>query len=578
MSESDCVYLGDDEPPPIPSPAVAKPITTTGYRPAITPQDQRQDRGGGRTPPHNFDAEENLISVCLLDDGYTLTRARQAKIPSAAFYHSANQIIYARLCEIQDAKLPVSFEVLISELRDQKQLESIGGIPYIMGVTAKIPTTAEATYFISKVRDLWLLRETIKANTAAVEQAFQFTGDIDEFLDNQQKKLQTVVDASAGRQIDHGRPITDFNYPADDDPDILIGGEDFVGRGGALFLVSVTGSGKSPLQLDMCQDWALGRPWHGLRCSGPLKSLIIQHEDSDRYLGKIRGSYAYVNKLTADEEALLKKNVIVKSLRGCTGPDFYRELERLKRMHNPDVIGINPLYLYAEGDISKSEAAQRAITNLEKVNADRHAAYFIVHHTGKPPGADGKQYDEMQDWEAIYMGIGSSYWANWPRGSCFLQPTDETGHYVLRLGKGAMNAGLVKKVAQGAGYTLQPVTHINLKHSTGKMKVGGRERQLVVWEHDGEGVGTNGTGKKQAATQKLTIGHSLERFLAYVPNPGSPPKSIHVILKEARTGGAHTPSFWDEMQSECERQNLIAKVGDGFVRTSLPPNPSAPAA
>jgi replicative DNA helicase len=45
-----------------------------------------------------------------------------------------------------------------------------------MQVTGKIPTTAQAGYFIEKVREKHLLRELIKAATGAVEQAYGFTG------------------------------------------------------------------------------------------------------------------------------------------------------------------------------------------------------------------------------------------------------------------------------------------------------------------------------------------------------------------------------------------------------------------
>jgi len=89
--------------------------------------------------------------------------------------------------------------------------------------------------YVEKLRSLHVLREAIKVSTAAVEEAFEFTGSIDEFTSRLQERILKVTDGAIGRAQEPGRAITEFTYPADDDPDMLIGGEDFVGRGGALF-------------------------------------------------------------------------------------------------------------------------------------------------------------------------------------------------------------------------------------------------------------------------------------------------------------------------------------------------------
>jgi replicative DNA helicase len=62
-----------------------------------------------------------------------------------------------------------------------------------MQVTGKIPTTAHAGYFIEKVREKHLLRELIKAATGAVEQAYGFTGGLEEFVDKIEQELFKVT-------------------------------------------------------------------------------------------------------------------------------------------------------------------------------------------------------------------------------------------------------------------------------------------------------------------------------------------------------------------------------------------------
>lgn len=280
------------------------------------------------------------------------------------------------------------------------------------------------------------------------------------------------------------RPITSFAYPSADDPNVLLGNDDYLGRGGGFLFVSHAGAGKSSWAMQACMSWALGRPWLGIRCNGPLKTLIIQAEDSDRYIGKIQASFAHVNKLTPQEVTQVARNCVIVRLKGVSGAAFFAELRRLVEREKPDLVVINPIYLYAEGDIGRSEFAQPFLVGLDAINKDEKFAYILIHHTGKPQakGTNGKRA-EVEDWESVYMGFGSSYLANWPRCSALLEPkAGQAGKYSLKLGKGGLNAGIVREVEQGAGKRLEPVTRINLCHSTERMEVGGRDRPVYYWE------------------------------------------------------------------------------------------------
>jgi len=66
--------------------------------------------------------------------------------------------------------------VLGEELKTAKQLDAIGGYAFLTRVSGSIPTTAQAGYFIERVREQHLLREIIRSATGAVEDCFNFTG------------------------------------------------------------------------------------------------------------------------------------------------------------------------------------------------------------------------------------------------------------------------------------------------------------------------------------------------------------------------------------------------------------------
>jgi hypothetical protein len=321
---------------------------------------------------------------------------------------------------------------------------------------------------------------------------------------------------AAPKPVATARPITSYAYPSDDDPNMLLGSEDYLGRGGGLLFVSHAGAGKSSWAMDACMMWALGRAWMQINSHQPRKTLIVQAEDSDRYIGKIFASFAHVNKLTPADLELLAKNCVIVRLKGVSGAAFFAALTALVEQHQPDLVVINPIYLYAEGDITRSEYAQPFLLGLDAVNKAEKFAYILIHHTGKPQakGNNGKRA-EVEDWESAYMGFGSSYLANWPRATVLLEPVSgNPGHYQIKLGKGGFNAGVTKQVEQGAGFRTEPVTRIAVKHSTERMLVNGKERPVFYWEVDND-------APEQAESTKPKGGrppkYSLDTFMRFIP-------------------------------------------------------------
>ncbi len=158
----------------------------------------------GRALPHSVESEEYLLSCCLLDGGETVARCLEARLVPAAFYLPAHQVIFEKLAELYQKGPPVGIEMLIEELRTSRQLEAVGGVPYLMQVSARIPTTAQAVYFIEKVRELHLLRELIRVATGAVERCFTYQGGLEEFVDGVE---QDIFRVTQDRVSDAAKPM-----------------------------------------------------------------------------------------------------------------------------------------------------------------------------------------------------------------------------------------------------------------------------------------------------------------------------------------------------------------------------------
>lgn len=347
-------------------------------------------------------------------------------------------------------------------------------------------------------------------------------------------RIGSIVQSITGtsRDIPKAIPLASLKYPSGDDKDILLGNDDYLGRGGGMLFVSHAGAGKSSWIMDAALSWGMGKPWMGIRSNGTLKSLIIQAEDSDRYLGKVAASFVHANSLTDAQTTELCGNGVVVRLKGCSGAKFFSALRQLTALHKPDLVVINPIYLYAEGDISKSEYAQPFLVGLDAVNKDESFAYILVHHTGKPQAKDksGKRAS-LDDWETVYMGFGSSYLANWPRCSALLEPVaGQSGRFMLKLGKAGRNAGITKEVPHGAFTRTEPTTSVAMKYSEARIDVDGVDRPEVYWVVDNDAVPSEGEGSRPGSGAGKPSKYLFEDFRSMIPTsnePALPLASLH---------------------------------------------------
>lgn len=156
----------------------------------------------GRELPHSLDAEEYLLACCFIDGTDTVARCLEDKLSAKAFFAPANQVIYEKLLDLYQRNLPIDIAIVAEELKAAGQLETVGGFAYLTQVSGRIPTTAQVSYFIERVRDLHVLREIIRAAGGILERSFQLDGgSVEEFVDQVEKDMfavtQNRVDDSA---------------------------------------------------------------------------------------------------------------------------------------------------------------------------------------------------------------------------------------------------------------------------------------------------------------------------------------------------------------------------------------------
>lgn len=216
-----------------------------------------------RVLPHSLEAEERLLSCCLLElsGGETVARAIAARIRPGSFYDPKHGVIFESILRLFAASKPIEPATVAEDLRTTRELEGVGGYAFIAQVSSVVPTSAQAAYFIEKVRELALLREIIRAGTGLVEDAYAFSGDIEGFASAASQKILAVTGDRTGLPA----ILRDDEFEAADlpVPPMLIDQVMHLGR--RTMLVAPSKASKTFTALDITCAVSTGSPWLGFK-------------------------------------------------------------------------------------------------------------------------------------------------------------------------------------------------------------------------------------------------------------------------------------------------------------------------
>ncbi len=438
-----------------------------------------------KTLPHSVEAEEYLLSCCMLDGRDVVARCREARITPSDLYDSKHDTVLACIYSCYDRGLEIDISTIAEELKSTKQLDAIGGYGFLTQVSSRIPTTAQVGYFIDNVKKWSMLRSLIRSATGAVEDCYNFSGtnlnEVDDLVANFEVKLTQLrnrSDATEGL-----RPLTEFGLPPESHDSYLLGANRYISRGDAVLIVSSAGMGKSSMSIEWAALAATGEHFIGIETKRPLKSLVVQAEDSDGDIGEVFFSIQHAHKFTKKQIEMVKRNVVVKRDKINRGDAFIANLRILVEKVKPDLVWLNPLHAFAGCDIANATEIGRFLREgLNKVNRDDKFAFMVVHHTPKP--MTGKAVADKKWHEFMYDAAGSAELVNWARAVVTLKPTETEGDFNLILAKRGKRAGVLQEVQGEANTFLEPTTKIPLRHCKETVEIEGRSKpfNVISWE------------------------------------------------------------------------------------------------
>ncbi|WP_433467020.1 DUF3987 domain-containing protein [Spirillospora sp. CA-128828] len=132
------------------------------------PAEDGSDIGPRDAPPHNIEAEQCVLGAAMLSPA-ALAEVRPL-LDAADFYRPAHARIWDAICALADRGAPADPLAVGAEI-GARNLNKIGGGPYLHTLISRVPTAANATYWAHIIRDLSYARHVAATGTRLIQLA-----------------------------------------------------------------------------------------------------------------------------------------------------------------------------------------------------------------------------------------------------------------------------------------------------------------------------------------------------------------------------------------------------------------------
>ncbi|KKR85226.1 MAG: Replicative DNA helicase [Candidatus Azambacteria bacterium GW2011_GWF2_42_22] len=155
-------------------------------------------------PPQDIEAEQSVLGALLIDKDAVIKIADI--ITAKDFYRRTHEIIFESMMELYAKSEPIDLLTVSSKLKEKKQFKDIGGMSYLTTLVNFVPTASNVAHYAKIVNQKRVLRDLISASGEISALAWNETGNIDEILDEAEKRIFGVSQTSLIQEFQHIKP------------------------------------------------------------------------------------------------------------------------------------------------------------------------------------------------------------------------------------------------------------------------------------------------------------------------------------------------------------------------------------
>lgn len=143
-----------------------------------------------RAYPHSLEAERSLLGAVLVEND--LLGLAGSIVSPEHFYRDAHRRLWAAYGRLSVAGQAIDITTLRDALVSSGELDEVGGMTQIVGLTEGVPRSVNVESYARIVRRTAALRELIKSARVTIDEAFE-ADDADEVFDRAEARLLGIL-------------------------------------------------------------------------------------------------------------------------------------------------------------------------------------------------------------------------------------------------------------------------------------------------------------------------------------------------------------------------------------------------
>ncbi len=153
-----------------------------------------------KVPPHAHEAECALLGSMILDSR-VIGDVIEIISEAGDFYFGKHSAIFDALVFLYDHHESIDIVQIKHRLDDQKMLDDVGGVDYLLKIAQSVPDPTNAKYYAKLVRDKAVLRKLIDAAGKILHDAYTSRDPVQNLLDEAEREIFDIADGPGGSDV-----------------------------------------------------------------------------------------------------------------------------------------------------------------------------------------------------------------------------------------------------------------------------------------------------------------------------------------------------------------------------------------
>jgi len=151
------------------------------------------DTAALKVPPHSIQGEQSVLGGLMLDNATWDQVADMLVVED--FYRKEHRLIFGAIATLAEQTQPFDLVTLAEVLERQGDLDTAGGLPYLVSLAEETPSAANIKSYAGIVREYSVMRQLISVGTEISDSAFHPQGqDSAALLDKAESKVFAIAE------------------------------------------------------------------------------------------------------------------------------------------------------------------------------------------------------------------------------------------------------------------------------------------------------------------------------------------------------------------------------------------------